>query len=247
MKMNESSYYDLLLKTIKYSDFSEKDKILSLLKRAYITFDKTSNFTRKSWQWYENIEIRILPEFKAELEKHIVKLREWCNEIYEETEEYDIGNIVIKIGASKEKFIIEQEVYFEDLQKQIIEQLQTAEYTIWIAVAWFTDSVLFGELIKKRKEGLNIQIIIIDDEINAKANIDFEKYFETYRIKPDGYFKNILHHKFCIIDFKSVINGSYNWTKKAQYNKETLKIDTNSELAEKFAKEFMKIKKEELI
>jgi len=245
--MNESNYYDLLIRTIKYSDFDEKDKILALLKRAYITFDKTSSFTRKSWQWYENIEIRIPPELKTELEKYIVKLREWCNEIYEETEDYDIGNIVIKIGTSKETTIIEQEVYFEDLQRQILEQLQTAEYTIWIAVAWFTDPVLFRELMKKRMEGLNIQIIIIDDEINEKANLDFEKLFETYRIKPDGYFNNILHHKFCIIDFKSIIHGSYNWTKKAQYNKETLNIDINSELAGKFAKEFMKIKKAELI
>jgi phosphatidylserine/phosphatidylglycerophosphate/cardiolipin synthase-like enzyme len=245
--MNESSYYDLLIRIIKYSDFDEKDKILALLKRAYITFDKTSSFTRKSWQWYENIEIRIPPELKTELEKYIVKLREWCIEIYEETEDYDIGNIVIKIGTSKETSIIEQEVYFEDLQRQILEQLQTAEYTIWIAVAWFTDPVLFSELMKKRMEGLNIQIIIIDDEINAKANLDFEKLFETYRIKPDGYFNNIVHHKFCIIDFKSIIHGSYNWTKKAQYNKETLNIDINSELAGKFAKEFMKIKKVELI
>lgn len=58
--------------------------------------DKTSNFTRKSWQWYENIEIRIAPELKSELKNYIVKLREWCNEIYEETEDYDIGNVVIK-------------------------------------------------------------------------------------------------------------------------------------------------------
>ncbi|WOO38100.1 hypothetical protein R2R35_06250 [Anaerocolumna sp. AGMB13020] len=81
-------------------------------------------------------------------------------EIYEETEDYDIGNVVIKIGISKGTNI-EQEVYFEDLQRQILEQLQLAEYTIWIAVAWFTDAVLFRELLKRRREGLNIQIIII--------------------------------------------------------------------------------------
>lgn len=99
-------------------------------------------------------------------------------------------------------------------------------------------------MLKRRREGLNIQIIIIDDDINGKANLNFEEFFETYRIKPEGYFNNIVHHKFCVIDFKTIIHGSYNWTKKAQYNKETLSIDTNSELAEKFAKEFMKLKKQ---
>lgn len=244
--MNEASYYNLLIRTIRYSDYDKKDEILSLLKKAYVTFDKTSNFTRKSWQWYENIEIRIAPELKNTLEKHIVQLRTWCNEIYEETDDYDIGNVIIKVGDQRLLNPIEQDVYFEDLQKQIIEHIHTAEFFIWVAVAWFTDRVLFNELIKKKNQGLNIQVIIIDDDINRNGGLEFEDNFETYRITPEGYFKNIVHHKFCVIDFKTTIHGSYNWTKKAQYNKETLSVDVNTDIAEKFAKEFLKIKKAEL-
>lgn len=39
-----------------------------------------------------------------------------------------------------------------------------------------------------------------------------------------------------------VVHGSYNWTKKAQYNKETISIDTDRTTAEKFADEFIKLK-----
>ena len=53
-----------------------------------------------------------------------------------------------------------------------------------------------------------------------------------------------MHHKFCVIDLKKVIHGSYNWTTKAQYNNETITISEGRYLAEKFAKEFIKIKSE---
>jgi phosphatidylserine/phosphatidylglycerophosphate/cardiolipin synthase-like enzyme len=83
--------------------------------------------------------------------------------------------------------------------------------------------------------------VIIDDEINLKYGIDFEKFFETKRVKPIGKYENIMHHKFCIIDFKTVIHGSYNWTIKAQWNKETISIDFGREIAEKFANEFISL------
>lgn len=52
-----------------------------------------------------------------------------------------------------------------------------------------------------------------------------------------------MHHKFCVIDLRTVIHGSYNWTNKAQWNKETISIDVGREIAEKFANEFMSLKK----
>ncbi len=131
------------------------------------------------------------------------------------------------------------DIHFEDIQKQIIEQIKLAKFTIWVAVAWFTDKELMRELYNKSKEGLNIRLIVIEDEINRKYGFEFETYFETKRVKPDGIYENIMHHKFCIIDFKVVLHGSYNWTNKARWNKETISIDTGREIAEKFANEFI--------
>ena len=56
-----------------------------------------------------------------------------------------------------------------------------------------------------------------------------------------------MHHKFCIIDLKTTIHGTYNWTKAAQYNKESISIDRNRETAEKFADEFMRLKRNQPI
>ena len=136
---------------------------------------------------------------------------------------------------------IEIEIHFEDIQSKIIEQINNAKFSIWIAVAWFTDKEILRLLYRKKQEGLNIRIVVIDDEINSKHGINYEEYFEAKRVKPTGKYENIMHHKFCIIDFRTVIHGSYNWTVKAQWNKETISVDFGREIAEKFAGEFINL------
>ncbi len=138
---------------------------------------------------------------------------------------------------------IEVEIHFEDIQNQIIEHIRMAKFTIWIAVAWFTDKVLMQELYKRKKDGLNIRLLIFDDDINSTHGFKYENVCETKRVKHQGIYKNIMHHKFCIIDFKTVIHGSYNWTNKAKWNKETISIDYGKEIAEKFANEFIELMK----
>ncbi|WPV68152.1 phospholipase D-like domain-containing protein [Chitinophaga sp. LS1] len=74
---------------------------------------------------------------------------------------------------------------------------------------------------------------------NPKAGLNIDKHFDTYLKKPSGPYSNIMHDKFCIIDLKVVIHGSYNWTKKSQYNKETFVIEKGRENAENFSTEFI--------
>ncbi|MFR2372647.1 MAG: hypothetical protein ACLS8T_34170 [Anaerobutyricum sp.] len=41
-----------------------------------------------------------------------------------------------------------------------------AKYMIWISVAWFTDPVLYQELLKKKQQGLIIEIALDDCDRN---------------------------------------------------------------------------------
>jgi phosphatidylserine/phosphatidylglycerophosphate/cardiolipin synthase-like enzyme len=133
--------------------------------------------------------------------------------------------------------------HFEQIQKNIIEQIELARFTIWVAVAWFTDRILFDHLVAKKNQGVNIQLIIIDDEINNNSGLNFEEKFETYRLEKFGkYDENIMHNKFCIIDLKTVIHGSYNWTQRARFNRETIVVENSRENAEKFAEQFIQLK-----
>lgn len=155
-----------------------------------------------------------------------------------------IENKGLYIISSKDTYPEEKssEVFFEELRQLLITEVSKAKYTIWVAVAWFTDKGLYELLHKKRLEGLSVQVLILDDEINSKSGLNFGKDFYVLKVKKAGPYENIMHHKFCIVDLKTVIHGSYNWTNKAQYNKETLDVETNRENAEKFSDEFIKLK-----
>lgn len=52
---------------------------------------------------------------------------------------------------------------------------------------------------------------------------------------------NRAHDKFCIIDFEYVMHGSYNWTKTAEFNDETLEVALDREMAKDFSAEFMRL------
>lgn len=161
-----------------------------------------------------------------------------------ETQADEIVEIANKLvqGSVDEEDNASGTVHFDKIREQILTELKKAEFTIWIAVAWFTDLLLYDFLITKKHQGLNIQIIINDDDINKSSGLDYNQ-FETYKLPPSGLRSiNKMHHKFCIIDFQTVIHGSYNWTKTARYNGETIEISSGHNKAKQFSQEFMKLK-----
>ncbi len=140
---------------------------------------------------------------------------------------------------------IEVKAHFEEIRKEIIDHIKEANFMIWVAMAWFTDKYLAKELWLKHQAGINIQVIVNNDEITLKNGRDFSKVgIEYYKVSPDSEFgKKIMHNKFCVIDLKKVIHGSYNWTNNAVYNKENITVTESRELAEDFSQQFIDLKK----
>jgi len=134
--------------------------------------------------------------------------------------------------------------HFSEIKSQILDNIESADFLIWVAVAWFTDRDLGNSLFKKLRAGVNVQIIVNDDDITAKSGLRFEEVgFEYYKFSPlSPWGKKIMHNKFCIIDLKKVIHGSYNWTTSAQYNNETITVSEDRKITEQFAKEFIQLK-----
>lgn len=59
---------------------------------------------------------------------------------------------------------------------------------------------------------------------------------------------DVLHHKFAVIDNKSVLVGSQNWSNAANYtNDETLIVIQNGDIADRFTQEYERIKKRALM
>jgi len=134
--------------------------------------------------------------------------------------------------------------HFNRIAYQIIEEISTAENSIKIAIAWFTNENLFNSIIKALDRGIKVELITINDNINnGKLSLDFNSYIEK---GGEFYFSNVsglMHHKFALIDEKAVISGSYNWTYNAEYrNEENILISNNLQVILKFNSEFKKLK-----
>jgi phosphatidylserine/phosphatidylglycerophosphate/cardiolipin synthase-like enzyme len=147
------------------------------------------------------------------------------------------------MSGSLQPEVAKIEAHFEENRDRIIQEIRKAKFLIWVAVAWLTDIELLRELRIKKEQGLNIQIVTQDDVINSGLKPHVQRFFDAHYKAPRGAYKNLMHHKFCIIDLRTVVHGSYNWTVKAQYNEETVTVNHSADFAAEFAETFMKLKK----
>lgn len=142
---------------------------------------------------------------------------------------------------------MQTEAVFEDIAERIQQEIGKAQKSIFIAVAWFTNRSLFNELVIKAKNGCSVCLIISNDDINLNSAIDFDELIvnqsKVYKIGNGA--SELMHNKFCVIDYSTVITGSYNWSYKAESNFENVIITTDdTTLAEQFISEFNNIRKQ---
>jgi hypothetical protein len=142
---------------------------------------------------------------------------------------------------------MKSQAYFEKIHKHIEENLLAANDSIRIAVAWFTDVKLFKILCNKAKEGIVIELLIARHDINFDSSINYNDLKDSggklYWIGDNGQYAPLMHNKFCIIDNKVLLFGSYNWTQRAKSNHESITvIEEDDNLILDFNQEFDKIK-----
>ena len=167
-----------------------------------------------------------------------------ANDIYIPDDDYDLYGVEIKpkLVELEDDGQNEHDVAFDGIKDVIIQGIRNAKYTIWVAVAWFSDRDIFQELLAKKKQGISIRIITSNEKSNMTLMSELESNFEVVKVPLKGaYLSNRLHDKFCIIDFEFVMHGSYNWSKAAQYNDETLATALDRDFVKKFADEFMRL------
>ena len=242
--MNEQQFLKTMIETIKYDEFQNKDELLTVLRNSIITFDKTSAFTHKSWQYWENIDLRVpIPLLKSAriLKNQLEKL---ARDIYIESESYDFYELHIKpklVELESDNYK-EHDVVFDEIKDTIKQGIRNAKYVIWVAVAWFTDKEIFDELVLKKAEGVNIRIVTSDEQSNQYLISELTETFDTVKVPLSGtYLSNRLHDKFCIIDLEYVMHGSYNWSKNARNNDETLETALDRDLVKTFSDEFLRL------
>jgi len=141
---------------------------------------------------------------------------------------------------------MQTEAVFENIAERIQQEISKAQKSVFIAVAWFTNKNLFNELVNKARNGCTVSLIISNDNINLNSSIDFDQLAtgksKVYKIGNGD--TELMHNKFCVIDYCTVISGSYNWSYKAENNFENVIITSSDTiLAKQFIAEFDNIRK----
>ncbi|WP_200761214.1 phospholipase D-like domain-containing protein [Poriferisphaera corsica] len=121
---------------------------------------------------------------------------------------------------------------------QLINQtLAEARIAIDICVFTITDNHITQQLIDLHKRGIPIRIISDDDKSTDDGS-------DIYQLKRMGiptrtdHTSNHMHHKFAIIDHKTLLTGSYNWTRGARHNHENILRIHDSSIIKAYSQTF---------
>lgn len=131
--------------------------------------------------------------------------------------------------------------FTQNIEEVIIENFLNAQKSITIVVAWFTNSDIIASLIRaKNYSNIDIKILVDDNHINEKYFL--KKHQDNLdeagiEIKKQT-IKNFNHNKFSIIDGKKIITGSYNYSKKANKNLESIIIFEDADIASYYKRLF---------
>jgi len=137
-------------------------------------------------------------------------------------------------------------VYFSlhhNPEEAIIQSLEKAKESIYFALFTFTSERIAQAIIDKFAENIEIKGIL-----EKYQDGPFSRYDSLKRLRvPVRWDRNFyfMHHKFFIIDQKTVITGSFNPTWSANYrNRENLIIIYSPCLASQYEEEFNRLWKE---
>jgi phosphatidylserine/phosphatidylglycerophosphate/cardiolipin synthase-like enzyme len=129
-----------------------------------------------------------------------------------------------------------------DVRAIILEHLDNATKRVSVAVAWFTETNLFDKLLELQSRGVTVEVII--------TNHDFNRLDYALIEQNGGFFAEIgnddqlMHMKFCIIDYDTIISGSANWSNRAftVNNEEVTIVSGNQQRTNDFLEEFDRLK-----
>jgi len=122
----------------------------------------------------------------------------------------------------------------------IQEYISQAEKDIAVSVFYFTLKTLADELIQAQKRGVSVRVFL--DHQQKAADYSKGPYLVKHgiqvRYRPVDT-SGSMHTKFCVIDQKIVITGSFNWTVSADLkNDENMLIIESEKIASSYGSYF---------
>ncbi|WP_342742202.1 MULTISPECIES: phospholipase D family nuclease [unclassified Wolbachia] len=116
----------------------------------------------------------------------------------------------------------------ENCAEQITNAIDQAQKSILIQAYTFTSKPIAQSLIRAKKRGVDIKVILDESQISSKYSVINELFYQKIPVYID-YKPAISHSKIMIIDNQKIITGSFNFSDAAQKkNAENLLVITGS-------------------
>ena len=129
------------------------------------------------------------------------------------------------------------------IKQRIISEINNAEHSIKIAMAYFTDRDIAMSIVEAKNKKIKIDIILSSNAQNETVKLILKGAGVNVHAFNTGDPRGIMHHKFCLIDNKTSINGSYNYSLNASTNNvENIQVSDDLSTYNQFDSEFERLK-----
>jgi hypothetical protein len=130
-----------------------------------------------------------------------------------------------------------------EIKQRIISEINNARQSIYLAMAWFTDRDIANAIIAAKERNVIVDIIISSNIQNETVKIMLREASINVHAFETGDERGIMHHKFCLIDNRISINGSYNYSYNASNNNvENIQVSDNLSTYKQLYEEFERLK-----
>lgn len=127
----------------------------------------------------------------------------------------------------------------------LLQVLRSAKKSLYVCVYTITCNEIADELVRAKKRGVQV-FVLTDDELVDALGSDIRTLKQAaIPVRIDRGRKAYMHHKFCIVDGHTLLNGSFNWTRNGVLgNNENIVITRDAGLCQVFQAEYNRMWKE---
>ena len=130
-----------------------------------------------------------------------------------------------------------------EIKQRIISEINKAQQCLYLAMAYFTDRDIAMAIIEAKNRNVLVDIILSSNAQNETVKLMLKGASVSVHAFDTGDARGIMHHKFCLIDNKVSINGSYNYSFNASTNNvENIQVSDDVAVYAQFLSEFERLK-----
>ena len=123
----------------------------------------------------------------------------------------------------------------------ILGQLGQARATLDICVFTITDDRIARAILDAHARRVRVRVIT-DNDKQYDGGSDIERLRSAGIATKVDETEHHMHHKFALVDGKTLLNGSYNWTRSAgAFNEENLIVTSEAGLIQAFQRQFAEL------